>query len=94
MSELLGEQRGVRKASSDVDMLLGQAMEANEDLEAQNARLASVGQRLGGLSKTFRALNAMMGRIDMRKRRDKMLVAGCFALGFFFLFIYYFYIRG
>ncbi|KNC87108.1 hypothetical protein SARC_00783 [Sphaeroforma arctica JP610] len=84
------EQARLNTAHSAVDDAIGIAIATREDLHTQRRTFQSTSQRLQGIAETIPGLNVLMKKIDVRKRRDQLIIAGVIAVCLFISIVYTF----
>ena len=83
------EERGRLDSSHNVmDSVLSQAYAVNENFGIQRETLASINRRIVGAASQIPGVNALMGKIGAKRRRDGIIL-GIF-IGICFLMLLYF----
>lgn len=63
-------------------------LNTRESLREQRAQFAALQGRLGGLMQKFPMINSLVHRINWRKKRDSLILAGVIAVCVFILLLY------
>lgn len=83
------EERGRLDSSHNViDSVLSQAYAVNENFGVQRETLANINRRIVGAASQIPGVNALMGKIGAKRRRDGIIL-GVF-IGICFLMLLYF----
>ncbi|CDK26379.1 unnamed protein product [Kuraishia capsulata CBS 1993] len=73
---MMQERQRVDNANSFADRLLSQAYETRDELSRQRNVLSSAGSKLGGALGAIPGLNVVISKINTRKKRDTLIIAG------------------
>eukprot|EP00048_Salpingoeca_helianthica_P024128 m.29905 g.29905 ORF g.29905 m.29905 type:complete len:222 (+) comp9202_c0_seq2:82-747(+) len=84
----LKENDSIRGAGRLTDDAISIAVSAKEALLAQRSRLTGAKSRLGAVLSRFPAVNSLMQKINLRKRRDAIILACVIAACIILLFLY------
>eukprot|EP01134_Creolimax_fragrantissima_P007740 CFRG7740T1 len=84
------EQARLNTAHSGVDDAIGIAIATREDLQNQRNTFRNTSQRLQGIAETIPGLNVLMRKIDVRKKRDQLIISGVISVCLFLSLIYTF----
>lgn len=88
-SDYMLEERGrIDQSHTMMDGVLSQAYAINENFGLQRETLASVNRRIVGAASKVPGVNALIGKIGSRRRRDAIIL-GVF-VGFCFLMLFLF----
>lgn len=87
-SLLLAEHEAAHQSERLIDQQLGLAGAVKENLLAQRGALRGVTGRLQALGKRFPLMNGLVQRINFRKRRDTLVLAGVTAFCLILLLMY------
>lgn len=80
------EERGrIDESHNMIDGVLSQAYAINENFGLQRETLASINRRIVGAANSVPGMNALIGKIGSKRRRDA-LILGAF-IGFCFLML-------
>jgi Golgi SNAP receptor complex protein 1 len=71
-----------------IDGVLSQAYAINESFGLQRETLASINRRIVGAANKVPGMNALIGKIGTKRRRDAIIL-GAF-IGFCFLMVFFF----
>ncbi|KAJ9086806.1 protein transport protein gos1 [Entomophthora muscae] len=82
----MGEQSRIDSSHSMIDSTLSQAYEIRGELGQQGLSLASSNSRIMQLASSIPGMNGLLSRINMRRRRDSVVVGSVISLGIIFLF--------
>ncbi|KAL3068344.1 hypothetical protein niasHT_030635 [Heterodera trifolii] len=86
---LLKEHESISSCDRLLNEQISIAMSVKENLYTQSTGLGSVGKRLNQLTKKYPAINHLMNKIRMKKRKDTLILAAvistCLVLIFFFI---------
>lgn len=83
------EERGhIDQSHTMMDGVLSQAYAINENFGLQRETLASINRRIVGAASKVPGVNALIGKIGSRRRRDAIIL-GAF-IGFCFLMLLFF----
>lgn len=83
------EERGrIDQSHNMMDGVLSQAYAINENFGLQSETLASINRRIVGAASKVPGVNALIGKIGSRRRRDAIIL-GAF-IGFCFLMLLFF----
>jgi Golgi SNAP receptor complex protein 1 len=85
---MLDERARLDNSHNVVDSVLSQAYAVNESFGRQRETLASINRRIVGAASHVPGINALIGKISAKKRRDGILL-GTF-IAFCFLMVLYF----
>lgn len=85
---MLDERRRLDNSNSIADGVLSQAYAVNESFGLQRETLTSINRKIVGAAGQVPGMNALIGRIGSKKRRDGIILASfvafCFLVVFFF----------
>ncbi|GFG27196.1 golgi SNAP receptor complex member 1 [Aspergillus udagawae] len=83
------EERGrIDESHNMIDGVLSQAYAINENFGLQRETLASINRRIVGAANKVPGMNALIGKIGTKRRRDAIIL-GAF-IGFCFLMVFFF----
>ncbi|KAK4227226.1 putative golgi SNAP receptor complex member 1 [Podospora fimiseda] len=86
---MLGERNRVDNSINVVDGVINQAYSVREGFVLQRETLASINRRITGAASQVPGINAIIGRISAKKRRDGIIMGGfiafCFLVFWFML---------
>ncbi|KAL4796368.1 hypothetical protein BDV19DRAFT_360822 [Aspergillus venezuelensis] len=85
---MLEERRRIDESHGVMDGVLSQAYAINENFGIQRESLMSINRRIVGAASQIPGVNALMGKIGNKRRRDA-LILGAF-IGFCFLMLLFF----
>lgn len=85
------EHEHVRNSDRLVSDQIAIAMETREHLVSQRHHFKRLQSRLHDLSSRFPALNTLVQKINMRKKRDSLIVGGMVVLCTFVILLYTFH---
>ena len=71
---LLRERNAIHGAGREADDVLGQAHATRESLAAQRSTFGGMGSKLREISSLAPQVDALLGKIGMRKKRDKAIL--------------------
>jgi Golgi SNAP receptor complex protein 1 len=81
----LKEHEHITNASRLVDEQISIAMSTKENMQAQKSALYAITHRMNFLANRFPVINSLVVRINLRKRRDTIIIACVIALCLIFL---------
>ncbi|CAG8560456.1 7873_t:CDS:2 [Dentiscutata erythropus] len=84
----LSERGRIENSHRMTDMVIEQAYETREEMGRQRSTLLKINTRMSRLTNLFPALNSLIGRINTRKTRDKIILAGTISFCIILLFWY------
>lgn len=91
-SELyLKENDHIRNSERLVDEQISIAIATKENMTSQNKVLYSITSRVNSLANRFPLINSLVQRINLRKRRDSIILGGVIAVCFILLILYAFH---
>lgn len=73
---LLSERGRIDGTHRLADIVLEQAYETKDSLDRQRSNLSRSSGRVGNIGAQFPIINSLMSRINMRKKRDTVIMAG------------------
>ncbi|KAI9328054.1 hypothetical protein BDR26DRAFT_842746 [Obelidium mucronatum] len=82
---MLNERNKIDGAHGIADQVLEQANITREQLDQQGRIIQKSRSRLGGILNRFPAINNLVSKINMKKKRDQMIVAGVLGVCTFLL---------
>ncbi|KAL4989693.1 hypothetical protein BDW68DRAFT_62701 [Aspergillus falconensis] len=85
---MLEERRRIDESHGVIDGVLSQAYAINENFRIQRETLSSINRRIVGAASQVPGVNALIGKIGNKRRRDA-LILGAF-IGFCFLMLLFF----
>ncbi|XP_067113209.1 Golgi SNAP receptor complex member 1-like [Osmerus mordax] len=88
---LLKEHEHLRNSDRRIDDTISIAMATKENMTLQRGMLRSVQNRVNTLSNRFPAINNLIQRINLRKRRDSIIFGGVIGVCTFLLLLYTFH---
>ncbi|KAK7088295.1 Golgi SNAP receptor complex member 1-like isoform X3 [Littorina saxatilis] len=87
----LKENDHIRNSERLVDEQISIAIATKENMAGQNKVLTSITQRLNSLANRFPLINSLVQRINLRKRRDSIILGGVIATCVILLILYSFH---
>lgn len=84
----LKENEHIRNSDRLADDVIGVALATKENLQSQRGVLYGVSSRLGSVTNRFPALNSLIQRINVRKRRDSIILASVISICLILMLIY------
>ncbi|XP_046548919.1 Golgi SNAP receptor complex member 1-like isoform X1 [Haliotis rubra] len=87
----LKENDHIRNSERLVDDQISIAIATKENLSSQKKILGTITQKMNSLANRFPLLNSLMQRINLRKRRDSIILGGVIAVCIFLLLLYAFH---
>ncbi|XP_064612167.1 Golgi SNAP receptor complex member 1-like isoform X5 [Liolophura sinensis] len=87
----LKEHEHIRNSERLVDEQISIAMATKENLQAQKGFLGTISQKVNAISNRFPVINSLMQRINIRKRRDSIILGGVIASCIILLLLYAFH---
>lgn len=84
----LKEHEHIQSSDRLADETIGMAMSAREALRGQRQTMRGVGSRVTAAFQRFPAVNSLMQKINLRKRRDALILAVVFSLCIIFTIWY------
>ncbi|RIA90332.1 hypothetical protein C1645_797081 [Glomus cerebriforme] len=90
----LSERGRVESSHRMTDMIIEQAYETREEIGRQRSTLLNINSRMNRLSNMFPGLNSLIGRINLRKRRDTIILAFIISFCIILIFLYTRYTSG
>ncbi|XP_065174915.1 Golgi SNAP receptor complex member 1-like [Sycon ciliatum] len=84
----MGEHERLLSSDRVADEALGVAVRARQSLEAQRRRLLNITGSVRNLLNRFPAINSLVGRINVRKRRDSIILGSVIAVCIIVLFLF------
>uniref|UniRef100_A0A7E4VWF6 Golgi SNAP receptor complex member 1 n=1 Tax=Panagrellus redivivus TaxID=6233 RepID=A0A7E4VWF6_PANRE len=85
---LLAEHEHITSSERMIDEQLSMAMAVKENLNHQQRRIGGAMHQLQITMKKYPAINNVMQKIRMKKRKDTLILAGVIATCFILLFLY------
>ncbi|TPX37204.1 hypothetical protein SmJEL517_g00838 [Synchytrium microbalum] len=86
---LLSERNKIDNSHNMADIVLEQAYETRSNLSSQRASLLGTRGRMGGVLSRFPMITSLISKINTRKRRDSLIMAGVVAACIIFLMMYW-----
>ncbi|PAA77763.1 hypothetical protein BOX15_Mlig026882g2 [Macrostomum lignano] len=87
---ILSENESLKSSERLADQQIDLAMSVKENLLGQNRVVRGVQNRLNAVATRFPTMNSLIHKINLRKRRDAIVVAGVTALCLVLLIVYVF----
>lgn len=84
----LKENEHIRNSDRLTDEAIGIAMATKENMSRQRGALYQITNRMGGITSRFPALNNLMQKINLRKRRDAIILSVVIAVCIILLILY------
>ncbi|CAB3987803.1 Golgi SNAP receptor complex member 1-like [Paramuricea clavata] len=84
----LKENDHIRNSDRLADEAIGIAMATKENMSRQRGALYQISTRMGGITSRFPALNNLMQKINLRKRRDAIILSVVIAVCLILLILY------
>lgn len=84
----LKENEHIRNSDRLTDDAIGIAMATKENMSRQRGALYQITSRMGGITNRFPALNNLMQKINLRKRRDAIIISIVIAVCIILLILY------
>ncbi|XP_027042570.1 Golgi SNAP receptor complex member 1-like [Pocillopora damicornis] len=84
----LKENEHIRNSDRLADDVIGVALATKENLQSQRGVLHGVTSRLSAVTTRFPALNSLIQRINVRKRRDSIILASVISICIILMLIY------
>ncbi|KAI3413577.1 hypothetical protein GPALN_011067 [Globodera pallida] len=85
---LLREHESISSCDRLLNEQISIAMSVKENLYSQSTGLGSLGKRLHHLTKKYPAINHLMNKIRMKKRKDTLIVAAVISTCLMLMFLY------
>ncbi|XP_076473103.1 Golgi SNAP receptor complex member 1-like isoform X2 [Babylonia areolata] len=87
----LKENEHIRNSERLVDEQISIAIATKENLAGQNKVLGSITQRVNSLANRFPVINSLVQRINLKKRKDSIILGGVIAVCLVLLILYAFH---
>lgn len=87
---LLKEHESIHSSEILIDEQINVAMRTRDTLRGQRSAMKSIQKQLNTLANTFPLLNSVMHRINVKKRKDSIIIALVIGICLFLLLIYIF----
>ncbi|GES86244.1 Golgi SNAP receptor complex member 1-like [Rhizophagus clarus] len=84
----LGERGRIESSHRMTDMIIEQAYETREEIGRQRNILLNMNSRMNRLTNMFPAINSLIGKINLRKRRDTIILAFIISFCIILIFLY------
>lgn len=84
----LKENEHIRNSDRLADDVIGVALSTKENLQSQRDFLYGVSTRLSSITNRFPVLNSLIQRINIRKRRDSIILASVISICIILMLIY------
>lgn len=79
---MLDERDRLDRSHNIADSVLSQAYAVNEDFMGQRQMLQSINRRIAHSASQVPGINAIVAKINTRKKRDSVILAGLIAMCF------------
>ncbi|KAL3856501.1 hypothetical protein ACJMK2_011252 [Sinanodonta woodiana] len=86
----LKEHEHIRNSERLVDDQISVAIATKENLESQKKSLSGISQKINTLANRFPIINSLVQRVNLRKRRDSIILASVIAICIILLLLYMF----
>ncbi|KAK3589800.1 hypothetical protein CHS0354_015804 [Potamilus streckersoni] len=86
----LKEHEHIRNSERLVDDQISVAIATKESLESQKKSLSGISQKINTLANRFPIINSLVQRVNLRKRRDSIILASVIAICIILLLLYMF----
>ncbi|XP_033747372.1 Golgi SNAP receptor complex member 1-like [Pecten maximus] len=91
-SELyLKEHDHIRNSERMIDDQISVAMMTKDNMESQKKMLSSISQKMNSVANRFPLINTLMQKVNLRKRRDTIIIASVIATCTIILLLYAFH---
>lgn len=81
MTQLMRERMSIQNSERELDAVLGQALATRETLAKQRDTFGNISDKLRSVAERLPVVQELMGRIQKRKNRDKIIlgltIGGC-----------------
>lgn len=81
MTALMRERQSIVNSEREMDDVLGQAMATRDTLQQQRGMFHGISDKMRSVGERIPMVNQLMGQIDKRKNRDKIIlgltIGGC-----------------
>ncbi|CAB4404072.1 unnamed protein product [Rhizophagus irregularis] len=84
----LGERGRIESSHRMTDMIIEQAYETREEIGRQRNILLNMNNRMNRLTNMFPGINSLIGRINLRKKRDTIILAFIISFCIILIFLY------
>ncbi|KAI9323785.1 snare region anchored in the vesicle membrane C-terminus-domain-containing protein [Dichotomocladium elegans] len=85
----LSERNRIESSHRMTDTILEQAYATRQDISSQGRALRSINSRVGGIASRIPGINSLISRINTRRKRDTLIMAGVISTCIILILLYW-----